>query len=241
MSALQRASKVRVEGRVQRIGYRRFIVDNAQDLGISGYVKNEKDGSVTIFAQGGEQQLNEFLERIKAPPQPITIKGFAEKTVRPNPKMKHFEVKFGSMAEELQEGFGAMEKEFRDYRGEFGNFRGEFRNFRGEFGDFRGEFGNFRGEFKDYRQDFENYRQEFKDYREEFRDYREEFRSFAERTDQSFKILGERYGEISEKLTQVLETLQKESLETRRELTRAVDTLSELVRQFLGRQKQAEA
>jgi len=212
MSIPQRASRVRVEGRVQRTGYRRFVVENAQDLQISGYVKNEKDGSVTIFAQGEEQRLNEFLERVKAPPQPTIVKSSSEKAVDPNPKMKHFEVKFGSMAEELQEGFGAMEREFRDYRGEFRDFREEFR---GEFRDYRGEF---------------------RDFREEFRDYRQEFRGFAERTDQSFKMLGERYGEISEKLTQVLKTLQKESLETRKELTRAVDTLSELVRQFLNRQ-----
>lgn len=41
---------------------------------------------------------------------------------------------------------------------------------------------------------------------------------------------------ISEKLTQVLETLQKESAETRRELTRAVDALTELVKRFIGQQ-----
>lgn len=140
---LQKASKVWVEGRVQRIGYRRFIVDNAQDFGISGYIKNEKDGSVTIFAQGEEQRLNEFLERIKAPPQPITIKSFVEKAVDPNPKVKYFEVKFGSMAEELQEGFGAMESEFRDYREEFTDYREGFRDFRGEFKDYREEFRGF--------------------------------------------------------------------------------------------------
>ncbi len=234
MSALQKASKVRIEGKVQRMGYRRFIVDTAQDFGISGYVKNEKDGSVTVFAQGAERQLNKFLKRIRAPPQPITVKKFAEKAVAPNAKMKHFEVKFGSIAEELQEGFGAMEKEFRDYRDEFRGFKGEFRDYRQEFKDYRQEFGGFKDEFKDYRE-------EFRDYRQEFRDYRQEFRGFAERTDESFKILGEKYGEISEKLTQVLETLQKESLETRKELTRAVNRLSELVELFLTKQKQVEA
>lgn len=79
-------------------------------------------------------------------------------------------------------------------------------------------------------------RGEFKDYRQEFEDYRQEFRGFAGETNKNFKTLEGRYGEISAKLTQVLETLQKESLETRRELTRAVDTLSDLVRKFLGKQ-----
>jgi len=191
MSTPQRAYRVRIRGRVQRLGYRRFILDTAQELEIIGYVRNEKDGSVTVFVQGEEQKLNKFLEVIKAPPPLISIKSFLEEATKPDPKIKYFEIRFSSIAEELQEGFGAMEKEFKDYR------------------------------------------EEFKDYREEFKDYREEFRSFAERTDQNFKILEESYGEISAKLTQILETLQRESMETRKELTRAVDTLSELVRQFI--------
>ncbi|MCP8307786.1 MAG: acylphosphatase [archaeon] len=205
MSTPQRAYRVRIRGRVQRLGYRRFILDTAQELEIIGYVRNEKDGSVTVFVQGEEQKLNKFLEVIKAPPPLISIKSFLEEATKPDPKIKYFEIRFSSIAEELQEGFGAMEKEFKDYR----------------------------EEFKDYREEFKDYREEFKDYREEFKDYREEFRSFAERTDQNFKILEESYGEISAKLTQILETLQRESMETRKELTRAVDTLSELVRQFI--------
>ncbi|MDI6690258.1 MAG: hypothetical protein QME50_00100 [Candidatus Bathyarchaeota archaeon] len=35
------------------------------------------------------------------------------------------------MAEELQEGFGSMEKEFRDYREEFRDYRQEFGGFVG--------------------------------------------------------------------------------------------------------------
>ncbi len=197
MSAQQKASRVRVEGRVQRVGYRRFILDAAQELGLSGFVKNERDGSVTVFAQGGEQQLNRFLERVRAPPHPISVKSFVERPVEPKPEVKFFEVKFGSLAEEFQEGFGAMEREFRDYR------------------------------------------DEFRDYRSEFRSFRDEFREFAERTDKNFQLLMEKYGEISQRLTEVLETLRRESMETRKELIRAVDTLSDLVRRFMeGRKEQ---
>jgi acylphosphatase len=200
MNEQQMAYRIRVEGRVQRIGYRRFVLDNAQELGIKGYVRNEKDGSVTIFAQGEEKNLNQFLDAIKAPPLPISIKSFLKEDAKPNPKIKYFEIKFRSIGEELQEGFGAMQTTFYEYWKEFRDYRGEFR-----------------------------------DYRSEFNDYRQEFRNFADRTDKSFKILEERYGEISSKLTQILETLQKESIETRKELTRAIDTLSELVRRFISK------
>lgn len=155
-------------------------------------MRNERDGSVTIMVQGEDEQLDAFLERIRAPPEPVLVKGFVEKQCRGNPRLRSFEVRFGPLAMELQEGFGAMEKEFRDYR------------------------------------------KEFKDYREEFRDYRQEFREFVVRTDQNFKMLMDKYGEISEKLTQILETLQRESTETRRELTRAIDALSDLVKKLIS-------
>lgn len=197
--------------RVQRISYRRFILENGQELGVSGYVRNKRDGSVTVFVQGEEGLVKQFLETIKEPPRPVVIKGFEVKTASVNPEVKFFSVEFGSLAEELQEGFGSMESEFSDYRE--------------EFRDYRSEFGGFVGEFRDYR--------------EEFRDYRGEFRSFAERTGENFQTLGERYGEISAKLTQVLETLRRESAETRKELTRAVDALTELIKQFIAQRRSA--
>jgi hypothetical protein len=45
-----------------------------------------------------------FLERIKNPPEPVLIKGFFEKPCRVNPRLKSFEVRFGPLAMELQEG-----------------------------------------------------------------------------------------------------------------------------------------
>lgn len=66
---------------------------------------------------------------------------------------------------------------------------------------------------------------EFRDYREEFRDYREEFRGFAGRTDENFRLMSDRYGEISEKLSLTLETLRTESAETRMMLAEAIDSL----------------
>ena len=67
-------------------------------------------------------------------------------------------------------------------------------------------------------------------FRSEFKDYRSEFKGFAQRTDENFRSLEAKYGEISEKLTMILNTLQKESLETRTQLIRAVDALTDLIK-----------
>lgn len=63
----EKAYDVKASGRVQRIGYRRFVLENAQELGLRGFVRNEADGSVTVFVQGEESLVEQFLKRIKEP------------------------------------------------------------------------------------------------------------------------------------------------------------------------------
>jgi acylphosphatase len=191
-----RASLVRVFGRVQRVGYRRFVLDSAQELGLSGYVRNEKDGSVTVFVQGDDAVVEKFIEMLKSPPQPAYVRSVDIKEVKPNPRLKYFAIKPSPLHDELQEGFGAMQSIFMDYCGEFRGFVGEFRDYRNEFRDFRQEFRDYRQEFRGFVGDFREFRdeslkisreildevrglkQEFRDYRGEFRDFRQEFGDF---------------------------------------------------------------
>lgn len=51
-------------GSVQGVGFRYTAVDIAQDLGVSGWVKNLHDGRVEVVAQADDQVLQAFLERI---------------------------------------------------------------------------------------------------------------------------------------------------------------------------------
>jgi acylphosphatase len=96
-----KAIQARVYGRVQKVGYRRFILDTAQELGLSGYVKNERDGSVTIFTQGDEAVLERFIETMKSPPQPAYVKSINIKEVKPRPAIKYFTIKPSPSHEEL--------------------------------------------------------------------------------------------------------------------------------------------
>ena len=157
---------------------------------------------------------------MRSPPPPAHVRELTEELVEPSPEIREFRVIYGDYAEELQEGFGAMQAIFTDY----------WREFR----DYRQEFKDYRKEFEDYRQEFRDFRQDFEDYRQEFKDYRKEFREFADRTDENFRILFERYGEISEKLTVILETLVRESKETREQLAKAMDRLAAAIEALKG-------
>jgi acylphosphatase len=58
--------RVLVSGQVQGVGYRYFVRDQALDQGISGWVRNNRDGTVSVAAEGGKERLSVFLERIRA-------------------------------------------------------------------------------------------------------------------------------------------------------------------------------
>ena len=55
----------RAEGRVQRVGFRVFVRNSARELGVTGWVKNMKDGSVTMELQGAAQIIEQLIEKIK--------------------------------------------------------------------------------------------------------------------------------------------------------------------------------
>lgn len=56
------ALQIKAEGRVQKVGYRNAIFNFAIENNIKGWVKNNPDGTVDIFAQGTQAQMDLFLE-----------------------------------------------------------------------------------------------------------------------------------------------------------------------------------
>lgn len=56
-----RRLEIRVEGRVQGVFFRANTKEKALDLGLTGFVMNEDDGSVLVEAEGEDFPLNQFL------------------------------------------------------------------------------------------------------------------------------------------------------------------------------------
>ncbi|MBF0287158.1 MAG: acylphosphatase [SAR324 cluster bacterium] len=52
---------IQVFGRVQGVAFRHYTTEEANKLGIKGFVKNQVDGSVYIEAEGEEQELKTFV------------------------------------------------------------------------------------------------------------------------------------------------------------------------------------
>lgn len=52
-------------GRVQGVGFRYSAQYLAQGLGLTGWVKNEWDGTVVMEAQGDEDTLDLFIQKLR--------------------------------------------------------------------------------------------------------------------------------------------------------------------------------
>ncbi|ABL99535.1 MULTISPECIES: acylphosphatase [Shewanella] len=53
---------IRVKGKVQGVCFRRFALERARELGVTGYVTNMDDGSVQILAQGSAPLVEKLID-----------------------------------------------------------------------------------------------------------------------------------------------------------------------------------
>ena len=54
--------EIKISGRVQGVFFRQGIKDKAEELGLTGWVRNEPDGSVRVAAEGPEENLQKLIE-----------------------------------------------------------------------------------------------------------------------------------------------------------------------------------
>jgi acylphosphatase len=90
MSTVSRV--IRVSGRVQGVFFRAATKNKADELNIKGFVRNERDGSVYIEAEGDEVAMTQFELWCKAGPpranviqcdvSTVAVSNFSEFVVR---------------------------------------------------------------------------------------------------------------------------------------------------------------
>ena len=59
---------VRASGKVQGVGFRWFVVGEAERLGLRGWVRNAPDGSVEVEMEGPVEAVNALLARLAVGP-----------------------------------------------------------------------------------------------------------------------------------------------------------------------------
>jgi acylphosphatase len=67
-----------VRGRVQGVGYRWFVQKAADELGLSGYVRNLDDGRVEVYAVGTPDRISELAAMLRQGPRWSDVRGVDE-------------------------------------------------------------------------------------------------------------------------------------------------------------------
>ena len=71
---------VRVRGRVQGVGFRWFVREEARRLGLSGWVTNLASGDVEVAAGGTESSLHRLQAALKVGPPGAEVQAVEEVT-----------------------------------------------------------------------------------------------------------------------------------------------------------------
>ena len=81
-----------VSGRVQGVGFRWFVENEASKLGIAGWVRNRQDGSVEVLAAGSKEQLDSLHAILQQGPRAARVDSVDVSEAEPNSNLKSFRV-----------------------------------------------------------------------------------------------------------------------------------------------------
>ena len=78
-----RAKRVVIQGRVQGVGYRDWLVAQAQTLGVAGWVRNRADGAVEALVYGEVDAVEELLRSCRRGPRMAAVSRIEEEWADP--------------------------------------------------------------------------------------------------------------------------------------------------------------
>jgi acylphosphatase len=95
MSEKLSACRITVTGRVQGVGFRYSTLRKASGLGLTGWVRNERDGSVEIYCEGPAGQVAALLDWLEAGgPASSRISHIEHRRAEPTGTFRRFSVDF---------------------------------------------------------------------------------------------------------------------------------------------------
>ena len=87
-------AEIVVNGLVQGVGYRYFVVREAQKLRLKGYTKNLYTGEVLTIVEGEKAIVEVMIKKLKVGPSHATVKSCKVDWQEPKNEFTDFEVRF---------------------------------------------------------------------------------------------------------------------------------------------------
>ena len=82
-----------IHGRVQGVGYRAFAIRSAQQIGLTGWVRNRYNGTVETVAEGDRNQLENYLKVLQRGPVSSNVTKIDEEWSAATMEFDQFKIK----------------------------------------------------------------------------------------------------------------------------------------------------
>ncbi|HET7601948.1 MAG TPA: acylphosphatase [Gemmatimonadales bacterium] len=90
-----RTQRFIVSGRVQGVGFRWFVLQQARRLDVGGYARNRADGTVEVVASGNETALVRLEELLRSGPDLANVTDVVSEVLPRGEPFSGFEVRRG--------------------------------------------------------------------------------------------------------------------------------------------------
>lgn len=81
-----------VRGRVQGVGFRYSSLNEARSLRLSGWVRNESDGSVSVRVEGEQSAVDQFISWLQTGPSFSSVDNVTVSDLNPDDSLGIFRV-----------------------------------------------------------------------------------------------------------------------------------------------------
>jgi acylphosphatase len=79
---------------VQNVGFRAFVAQSAQIIGVSGWVRNVGLDTVEAVAEGSPQQIEQFIQMMKAGPRVSRVDEARLEEEAPTGEFPDFDIRY---------------------------------------------------------------------------------------------------------------------------------------------------
>jgi acylphosphatase len=82
-----------VDGLVQGVGFRMFVLEYARVLGLTGWVRNTFDGRVEVVAEGPKDKLEFLVEKLRTGPRSAYVENLQKEWLPATSEFHYFDVR----------------------------------------------------------------------------------------------------------------------------------------------------
>ncbi|PIR70606.1 MAG: acylphosphatase [Candidatus Niyogibacteria bacterium CG10_big_fil_rev_8_21_14_0_10_42_19] len=87
-------ANINIIGIVQGVNFRHEVKNHANRLGITGWIKNENNGSLSMVVEGEEEKLEHLIDWCKSGPSFARVKDVEVKFDEATGEFKNFEIRY---------------------------------------------------------------------------------------------------------------------------------------------------